>query len=184
MIRRSAVDPRPACNGGTARWSARTSTSAGRLPSSPGPAAASAATWHGRWLRAVPSSSRRSATRAADVAWTTSDGGRVEPIELDVTDVPAMRAAVDAAVLAHGRIDILVNNAGLGTNHDAVDATEAEWDELMAVNVRGLFFLCQAAGRHMLGRGRGRIIMLSSQAGSVGIRRHAAYCASKGGSTS
>jgi NAD(P)-dependent dehydrogenase (short-subunit alcohol dehydrogenase family) len=58
--------------------------------------------------------------------------------------------------------------------------TEAEWDELMDVNVRGLFFACQAAGRHMLSQGSGRIVNVSSQAGSVGIRRHAAYCASKG----
>ena len=81
----------------------------------------------------------------------------------------------------HGRIDILVNNAGVGTNHDALDVTEDDWDEVLDVNLKGLFFMCQAAGRHMVRAGRGRIVNLSSQAGSVGIRRHAAYCASKGG---
>lgn len=85
-------------------------------------------------------------------------------------------AAVSATF---GRLDILVNNAGLGTNHDAIDATEAEWDELFAVNVRGLFFASQAAARRMLPKGSGRIINMASQAGLVGIRRHAAYSASK-----
>ncbi len=118
---------------------------------------------------------------AADVAWDAVGGGRVEPIQLDVTDVPAMRAAVDVGVAAHGRVDILVNNAGLGANHDAVDVTESDWDEMMAVNLRGVFFASQAVGRHMIERGYGRIVNLSSQAGLVGIRRHAVYSASKGG---
>ena len=117
----------------------------------------------------------------ADAAWTAPDGGHVEAIQLDVTDVPGMRLAVDAAVRAHGRIDILVNNAGLGANHDALDVSEADWDEMMAVNLRGLFFASQAVGRHMVERGYGRIVSLSSQAGLVGIRRHAVYSASKGG---
>ena len=60
-------------------------------------------------------------------------------------------------------------------------ATEDEWDELMDVNLKGLFFACQAAGRHMVERRYGRIVNMSSQAGHVGIRRHAAYSASKGG---
>jgi NAD(P)-dependent dehydrogenase (short-subunit alcohol dehydrogenase family) len=104
-----------------------------------------------------------------------------ESVQIELTDVGSIRAAVDEVVARHGRIDVLVNNAGLGTNHDALDATEEEWDELMAVNLRGLFFTCQAAGRHMVGRGYGRIVNLSSQAGRVGIPRHAAYSASKGG---
>lgn len=99
----------------------------------------------------------------------------------DAPDVAGTRAAVDAAVAAHGRIDILVNNAGLGANHDALDVSEADWDAMMAVNLKGVFFTSQAVGRHMVGRGCGRIVNLSSQAGLVGIRRHAIYSASKGG---
>jgi NAD(P)-dependent dehydrogenase (short-subunit alcohol dehydrogenase family) len=117
----------------------------------------------------------------SDVAWTAPQGGQVEPLRLDVTDVGGTRLAVDAAIATHGRIDILVNNAGLGANHDAVDVTEADWDDMMAVNLKGLFFVSQAVGRHMLERGYGRIVNLSSQAGLVGIRRHAVYSASKGG---
>ncbi len=117
----------------------------------------------------------------ADVAWTAPGDGRVEPLHLDVTDVASLRVAVDAAVGSSGRIDILVNNAGLGANHDALDVTEDDWDDMMAVNLRGLFFVSQAVGRHMVERGYGRIVNVSSQAGLVGIRRHVVYSASKGG---
>ena len=103
------------------------------------------------------------------------------PLRLDVTDVPGTRDAVDAAVATLGRIDILVNNAGLGANHDALDVGEADWDEMMAVNLKGVFFASQAVGRQMVERGYGRIVNISSQAGLVGIRRHAVYSASKGG---
>jgi NAD(P)-dependent dehydrogenase (short-subunit alcohol dehydrogenase family) len=104
-----------------------------------------------------------------------------ESVTIDLRDIGSISAAVDTVVERHGRIDMLVNNAGLGTNHDALDVTEEEWDELMAVNLKGLFFTCQAAGRHMVARRYGRIVNMSSQAGHVGIRRHAAYSASKGG---
>lgn len=104
-----------------------------------------------------------------------------ESVAIDLRDIGSIGAAVDTVVERHGRIDVLVNNAGLGTNHDALDVTEEEWDELMAVNLKGLFFTCQAAGRHMVARRYGRIVNMSSQAGHVGIRRHAAYSASKGG---
>jgi NAD(P)-dependent dehydrogenase (short-subunit alcohol dehydrogenase family) len=63
----------------------------------------------------------------------------------------------------------------------ALDATEEEWDELMGVNLKGLFFACQAAGRRMVEQRPGRTVNMSSQAGYVGISRHAAYFASKGG---
>jgi NAD(P)-dependent dehydrogenase (short-subunit alcohol dehydrogenase family) len=100
----------------------------------------------------------------------------LEAIELDLRDIGSIRAAIDEV-----RPTILVNNAGVGTNHDALDATEGEWDELLDVNLKGLFFACQSAGRHMVERGYGRIVNISSQAGHVGIRRNAAYLASKGG---
>lgn len=106
-------------------------------------------------------------------------GGEASPVELDLTDRTSIEGAVAATVAAFGRIDILVNNAGLGTNHDAIDATEAEWDDLFAVNVRGLFFACQSAARRMLPQGSGRILNMASQAGLVGIERHVAYSASK-----
>ncbi|HEX3050913.1 MAG TPA: SDR family oxidoreductase, partial [Aggregatilineaceae bacterium] len=102
-------------------------------------------------------------------------------VECDVCDVTSIRRAVDQVRQHYGRLDIMVNNAGLGANHAAVDVTESDWDDMMAVNLKGLFFCCQAAGRIMLDQGYGRIINMSSQASVVGIRDHAVYCASKGG---
>jgi NAD(P)-dependent dehydrogenase (short-subunit alcohol dehydrogenase family) len=118
---------------------------------------------------------------ATVVSGVRSGDAPTESVTMDLRDVGSIRAAVDAVVERHGRIEILVNNAGVGTNHDALDATEEEWDELLDVNLKGLFFACQAAGRHMVRAGYGRIVNMSSQAGHVGIRRHAGYSASKGG---
>jgi NAD(P)-dependent dehydrogenase (short-subunit alcohol dehydrogenase family) len=118
---------------------------------------------------------------ATVVSGVRSGDAPTESVPIDLRDVESIRAAVDAVVERHGRIDVLVNNAGVGTNHDALDVEEEEWDELLDVNLKGLFFACQAAGRHMVPAGYGRIVNMSSQAGHVGIRRHAGYSASKGG---
>jgi NAD(P)-dependent dehydrogenase (short-subunit alcohol dehydrogenase family) len=116
----------------------------------------------------------------AVVAEAVAAGGEVAGVTMDVTHRASIEQAVEETVDRFGRVDILVNNAGLGTNHDALEATEEEWDELFAVNVRGLFFACQSAGRRMVEQRHGRIVNLASQAGLVGIPRHAAYSASKG----
>lgn len=108
-----------------------------------------------------------------------TSGGEAASVVVDLCDRASIETAVSQTVARFGRIDILVNNAGLGTNHDALEATEAEWDALFAVNVRGLFFACQSAGRRMVDQGYGRIVNVSSQAGLVGIPRHSAYSASK-----
>lgn len=123
----------------------------------------------------------RSAADAAEVAAAVeAAGGRATAHALDVADVGSIRSAFDEIVARHGRIDILVANAGLGDNHPALDVTEQDWDEMMAVNAKGLFFTAQAAGRVMVPQGSGRIVAISSQASLVGIRDHAVYCATKG----
>jgi NAD(P)-dependent dehydrogenase (short-subunit alcohol dehydrogenase family) len=109
------------------------------------------------------------------------EGGEALAVQMDVADVASIRRGVASVRDRFGRLDVLVNNAGLGANHRAEDVTESDWDDMMAVNLRGLFFCCQAAGRVMLDQGTGRIINISSQAGIVGIRDHAVYSASKGG---
>lgn len=108
-------------------------------------------------------------------------GGEAAAMALDVRDVAQIETVFAAVQATFGRLDIVVNNAGLGANHPALDVTEADWDQMMDVNLKGLFFCCQAAGRIMLPQGAGRIINMSSQASVVGIRDHAVYCASKGG---
>jgi len=131
---------------------------------------------------AIVAAGVRSIDDATDLIGQVSKvGGRAIALELDVTDQGSVQRGVARVLADEGKIDILVNNAGLGANHDALDITETDWDEMMNVNLKGLFFLTQAAARSMVERGHGRIINLSSQAGLVGIRRHAIYSASKGG---
>jgi len=120
---------------------------------------------------------------AADLASEAQSRGlTVHPQRLDVRDVASITEAVSSIVATHGGIDVLVNNAGLGFARAAFDVTEADWDEMMAVNLRGVFFTSQAVARTMVAAGRGgRIINISSQGGLVGLPDAAVYCASKGG---
>jgi NAD(P)-dependent dehydrogenase (short-subunit alcohol dehydrogenase family) len=106
-------------------------------------------------------------------------GRRALPVRIDVRNPEESRAAVASVVAAWGRLDILVNNAGLGPANNAEDVTEADFDLTMDVNVRGLFFASQAAGRAMIAQGYGRIVNLSSQAGFVALPTEAIYCMSK-----
>ncbi len=129
----------------------------------------------------VAVAARDAAALGEMVAEIEGNGGVAFPVQIDVADVASIRQGFDAVRDHFGSVDVLVNNAGLGANHAAEDVTEADWDEMMAVNLRGLFFCCQAAGRIMLAQGAGRIVNMSSQAGVVGIRDHAVYSASKGG---
>jgi NAD(P)-dependent dehydrogenase (short-subunit alcohol dehydrogenase family) len=111
----------------------------------------------------------------------TGEGGEALAISLDVTDVKDIEEVMKEVQHKFGSIHILVNNAGLGANQPAVQVTEEDWDLMMDVNLKGLFFCCQAAGRIMLQQGFGKIVNISSQASVVGIKEHAVYCASKGG---
>jgi NAD(P)-dependent dehydrogenase (short-subunit alcohol dehydrogenase family) len=105
----------------------------------------------------------------------------VHPVRLDLTNVPMVRSVVEAIRGEHERIDALFNNAGLGFGHAAFAVTEADWDQMMAVNLRGLFFMSQAVAAVMRDQGSGRIINMSSQGGLVGLPQAAVYCATKGG---
>ena len=100
---------------------------------------------------------------------------------LDVRSVNQIEEVFSSIHEQFGRIDILINNAGLGFNHAALDVTETDWDEMMEVNLKGVFFCAQQAGKYMVEQGYGRIINMSSQASLVAIKDHAVYCASKGG---
>ncbi|HSQ22351.1 MAG TPA: D-threitol dehydrogenase [Coriobacteriia bacterium] len=99
----------------------------------------------------------------------------------DVGDPASVKAAVDGIVAAHGKIDILVNSAGIVALAPAEDLSMDAWNLTMKVNLGGTFVMSQAVGRVMLAAGYGKIINLASQAGSVALHEHAAYCASKFG---
>ena len=91
------------------------------------------------------------------------------------------RELVDAAAGGLGTIDILVNSAGINRPQKSEDVTEANWDDVLNINLKMLFFVSQAAGKIMIKQGGGKIIHISSQAGSVALPLRAAYCSSKGG---
>lgn len=108
-------------------------------------------------------------------------GGFAKAYELDIRNVEQIRTVFGQVAEDFGRLDILVNNAGLGEEMAAEDVTEAYWDEMIDVNLKGVFFSCQAAGRIMLKQGSGKIVNVSSQVSVVGIPGGSVYCASKGG---
>lgn len=110
-----------------------------------------------------------------------SEGGEAKAYVLDVRDVPSIAGVYTKIRKDFGGVDIAVNNAGMGAPVPAVEITEDYWNTMMSLNMRGLFFCCQAAGKIMLEQGQGRIINMSSQAAVVGIPEESVYCASKAG---
>jgi D-threitol dehydrogenase (NAD+) len=106
-------------------------------------------------------------------------GGLASGYGCDVTDPSAVDAAVEAVLAEYGRIDILVNSAGVAILAPAEDLTVSAFDTTISVNLKGTFLVCQAVGRRLLAQGSGKIINLASQAASVALDQHAAYCASK-----
>jgi NAD(P)-dependent dehydrogenase (short-subunit alcohol dehydrogenase family) len=107
-------------------------------------------------------------------------GRRVVTLGIDVRDTAQIRAGVNAAQRALEKVDILVNNAGINRPAPGLDVKESEWDDHFATNVRGGFFMAQAAAPAMMERKWGRIIFISSQSGLIGIPGQPIYCSSKG----
>lgn len=101
-------------------------------------------------------------------------------VETDVTDEADIQAAVDTAVEEFGGLDILVNNAGIYYQYQAHETPTEELDEILDVNLRGVFFGSKAAIQKLRESPNGKIINLASIFGVVGGANSAAYCASKG----
>jgi len=108
-------------------------------------------------------------------------GRRVLPLELDVGKQDSITAMVDAAHDHFGQIDILVNNAGCNIRKPSLDVTWDDWNTILETNLRGTFFVAQAAARKMIPRGYGRIINIGSVTSVFGYAGLAPYCASRGG---
>ena len=108
-------------------------------------------------------------------------GGGCSFVELDLTDEKEAQALVETAVERMGRLDILVNAQGINRPQKAEDVTPANWDAVLKINLRSVFFLSQAAGRQMIKQKYGRIVSISSQAGTVALPLRSAYCTSKAG---
>jgi 2-deoxy-D-gluconate 3-dehydrogenase len=108
-------------------------------------------------------------------------GRRALPVALDVTRLRSIEEMVGSVIGELGRVDVLVNNAGINIPKRALDVTEQDWDSVLDVNLKGLFFCAQAVARRMRDTGGGRIVNIASQMGLVGYYKRAAYCSSKAG---
>jgi len=114
----------------------------------------------------------------AAAAGIRAEGGSADALVLDVTDIAAVRSAIDA----EPPFDILVNNAGTNRPRDFLDVTENDYDTITGLNLRAAFFAAQSVARRMATAGvKGSIIHISSQMGHVGGRHRTVYCMTKHG---
>jgi 2-dehydro-3-deoxy-D-gluconate 5-dehydrogenase len=108
-------------------------------------------------------------------------GRKAEVIAADLSTIEPVQRVVDQTVARLGGLHILVNNAGIIRRADAVDFTEEDWDAVIDTNLKLVFFLAQAAGRHMIAQGAGKIINIASMLTFQGGIRVPSYTASKSG---
>jgi 2-deoxy-D-gluconate 3-dehydrogenase len=109
-------------------------------------------------------------------------GGICHPFKADLADTGQRAGLIEKTAATHGPLDILVNNAGIIRRADALDFSEEDWDAVLDLNLKALFFLSQAFARHVLGQGRrGKIVNIASLLSFQGGIRVASYTASKGG---
>jgi glucose 1-dehydrogenase len=108
-------------------------------------------------------------------------GDQAIGVDADVSKLADLQMLVDTAVKTYGRLDIMVNNAGIETRTSILDTSEAQYDKVMAVNLKSAFFGTQLAARQMIQQGGGRIINISSVHEDWPMPGNTAYCLSKGG---
>lgn len=121
------------------------------------------------------------AAAEATAASLVADGGRARGYRADVSDAGSVAAAAETATRDLGPPDVLVTCAGIGRFANAHEMPAEDWQRIIAVNLGGTFYSCQAALRRMVETGRGSIVLIASNAGVMGQAYSAAYCASKGG---
>jgi NAD(P)-dependent dehydrogenase (short-subunit alcohol dehydrogenase family) len=128
----------------------------------------------------VPTGRRRElAVAAADEI--ESLGRRSLRVSSDVTNMASLDNLLQAARDGLGKVDILVNCAGINQRAPTLDFSESEWNRLVDTNLTGTLRACQVFGRHMIGRGYGRIINIASMGAFLALYEVAGYCASKAG---
>jgi 2-dehydro-3-deoxy-D-gluconate 5-dehydrogenase len=115
------------------------------------------------------------------VAQVRALGRRAEIVSADLSSIEPVQRVVDETIAKLGGLDILVNNAGIIRRADSIDFTEEDWDAVVDTNLKLLFFLCQAAGRHMIAQGGGKIVNIASLLSFQGGVRVPSYTASKSG---
>jgi NAD(P)-dependent dehydrogenase (short-subunit alcohol dehydrogenase family) len=114
------------------------------------------------------------------VAAVGAVGGQALAVPADVTDRSSVDRAVEATVQRFGRLDVLVTSAGIQRYGNVVDTDEATWDEVIAVNLKGVYLVAKAALPHLRASGHGSVVVISSVQGHVAQAGVAAYAASKG----
>ena len=108
-------------------------------------------------------------------------GGKAEGVSLDVTRTQELPAFFEGVAKRHGGLDILLNNAGTNRRNPALEYTEQDWDTVVDLNLKSVFFCSQAAARIMKERGGGKIINTASLSSAIASTNQAAYAPSKGG---
>lgn len=125
----------------------------------------------------------RNRERTERVAGEIAEAGATSlAVPSDISKAPDVERLIQTTLERFGHLDILVNNAGISPFWKKAEyVSEAEWDEVIAVNLKGTFLCAQAAGRVMIPQKSGRIINISSVGGRVALPKLSAYCAAKGG---
>ncbi|MFC3524448.1 2-deoxy-D-gluconate 3-dehydrogenase [Marinococcus halophilus] len=119
-----------------------------------------------------------------ETEWSIQDKNRsAASFPFDLTKIDKLDELFDSIHRRLGQIDVLLNNAGTNIPAPAEEVTEEEWDRIHDINLKSVFFACQAAGKWMREAGHGKIINMSSQMAFVGYYNRAAYSSSKGGIT-
>ncbi|MGN0734506.1 MAG: SDR family NAD(P)-dependent oxidoreductase [Anaerovoracaceae bacterium] len=109
-------------------------------------------------------------------------GGEAVGIATDITSVAACEGLVAKVADMFGHIDILINAAGVNARKSVLDFTEEDWDKVQNVQLKYVFFMCQAVARHMVANNiKGRIINTASISSVIGLKNMISYCAAKGG---
>lgn len=124
---------------------------------------------------------RSAAALQSLAAEVDADGVSFELIEADLAEHGAGARVIDEAVARLGGLDVLLHAVGINDRRPILEFTEDEWENVMRVNLFTLFGLAQAAGRHMVAQGHGRVLALSSVSGLLAHHSHGPYAASKGG---
>jgi NAD(P)-dependent dehydrogenase (short-subunit alcohol dehydrogenase family) len=109
------------------------------------------------------------------------DGGKCEAKFFDVSQEEQVANAIATVVKNWGQLDVLFNNAGISLLKPVTDTTEAEWDKVFNINLKGVFFGCKHAIPYMAKQGNGAIINTASELAIVGQPLYGAYCATKAG---
>ena len=123
----------------------------------------------------------RTRSQLDEVVQTIVDaGGEAIAYEMDMKDLASVSGGVDTALETYGQVDILVNNAGMNIREPFENVTEEHYDEIMAVNLKGLFFLSQAVAQHMIPRKQGKIVHIGSLTTGWSLSQISVYTATKG----